>query len=59
MSNMQMTCLTFYEARHFLYLWIVKSRLYIVPCMLLQYLYTYINVVNICAFTIAWVKNKP
>ena len=56
---MQMTCLTFYEARHFLYLWIVKSRLYIVPCMLLQYLYTYINVVNICAFTIAWVKNKP
>ena len=59
MSNMQMTCLTFKEARHFLYLWIVKSRLYIVPYMLFQYLYTYINVVNIYAFTIACVKKKP
>ena len=56
---MQMMCLTFYEARHFLYLWIVKSRLYIVPCMLLQSLYTYINAVNIYAFTIVCVKNKP
>ena len=59
MSKMQMTCLTFYEARHFLYLWIVKSRLYTVPCILLQYLYTYINVVNIYAFTMVCVKNKP
>ena len=54
-----MTCLNFKEARHFLYLWIVKYRLYIVPCMLLQSLYIYINAVNIYAFTIAWVKNKP
>ena len=46
-----MMCLTFKEARHFLYLWIVKSRLYTALCMLLQYLYTYINVVNIYAFT--------
>lgn len=59
MSNMQMTCLNFKEARHFLYLWIVKYRLYIVPCMLFQYLYTYINAVNICAFKMACVKNKP
>ena len=46
-----MTCLTFQEARHFLYVLTVKYRLYTVPRMLLQYLYTYINAVNIYAFT--------
>jgi len=52
MSKMQMTCLIFWEARHFLYLLITKYRLYTVPRMLFQYLYTCINTVNIYAFTI-------